>query len=82
MGSMNDNVDNMRDTISSGVGDMANAAKDGMDNLGNLAKEKILDQNGGLGITTTVSVSCFHAFDYSLTLPTSLKYFKNYLIMK
>ena len=56
---MNDNVDNMRDTISSGVGDMANAAKDGMDNLGNLAKEKILDQNGGLGITTTVGVSYF-----------------------
>ena len=57
MGSMNNNLDNMRDTISSGVGDAAKAAEEGLDNLGNLAKDKILDQNGGLGITTTVSFS-------------------------
>ena len=41
MGSMNNNLDNMRNTISSGVSDVAKAAEEGMDNLGNLAKDKI-----------------------------------------
>ena len=59
MGSMNNNLDNMRDTISSGISDASKAAQDGIENLGNLANDKILNPNGGLSITTTVSICLY-----------------------